>query len=65
MMIFFIPQDGACTVQLLCQQESYQLMRKGELRQRPSKTGPAQHAVVKAVNTANEEYQALRAFICA
>ena len=63
MMIFFVPQDGTCAVQLLCQQESYQLVRKGELGQRPSKTGSVEHSFIKAVNTADEEYQALRAFI--
>lgn len=60
-MIFLIFQNSARTVNLFCKDQSHQLMRKGELGERPIELCSLNDGVIEAECAANQEHQVLTA----
>ena len=65
MVIFFVAQDGAGAVKLLGEDESHQLMRKGELGEGPAMVGTREDPGVETVNAADKEHEVLTAAVSA
>jgi hypothetical protein len=62
-MIFFVSNNGAGPVDLLGEDESYQLVRESKSGKRPSQRGLLENHFIKTVSPANQENKVPGAFI--
>ena len=63
MVVFFISHNGACPVNLLRQDEPYELMRKYEFRKAPRKICPLLYRRTYAICTADKKNKHFYTFI--
>lgn len=63
-MVFFVPDNGACSVHLLGKQQPDQLVGKGQFREAPCIIASFQYGAIQAVSASNEKDEVASAVQC-
>jgi len=63
MVIFFVPEDGACAVHLFGQNQAYDLVGKDQFGQTPNEIGAGSYGIIDPICAPNQKNQWFAAFV--